>query len=89
MTTLEYRADPAHPERRLPALKRKTATVVQNKALIVALFPDWCEIRQERTRKPFVITWRKIYEVAAKLQADKVRAERNEKKLKRKSSVFR
>ena len=89
MTTLEYKPNPEHPERRLPPLKRKTQTLIQGKPLAVALHPDFLEIRKLGSRKPFSVTWRKIYEVAAKLAADKVREEKLAKRKNRKSSLFR
>jgi hypothetical protein len=57
-------------------LTRKTATTVQRRQLVITLHPGYLEIRQERTRKPFSLSWDAIYRQAAQLAADRERAER-------------
>lgn len=61
-------------------LMRKTAANVQYKPLVVTLYPHHLEIRQERVRRPYSITWDAVYRYAAKLEADRVMAERKQKR---------
>jgi hypothetical protein len=64
-------------------LTRKTAAVVQRRQLVVTLHPGYLDIRQERSRKPFSLTYDAIYRYAAQLAADRLRAERKAKKKER------
>lgn len=63
--------------------------MVQNREIIVTLYPTFMELRQFRRSKAFQLTWSKAYDIAAKLAGDKLREQRQENRRKRKSSVFR
>lgn len=59
-------------------LTRKTHTEVQKRALVVTLHPGYLDLRQERTRKTFSISYDAVYRYAAKLEADRLLGERKE-----------
>lgn len=57
-------------------LTRKTAAVVQRKPLVVILHPGFLEVRRAGTRTAFPISYDAIYTHAARMAADRRRAER-------------
>ncbi len=61
-------------------LIRKTASSVQSRPLVVVLHPGYLDLRRAGTRTNFSVTYDAIYRYGAQLAANKLRAERLEKK---------
>ena len=61
-------------------LTRKTAAVVQKRELVVTLHPGYLDMRRSRTRTSYSLSYDAIYTYAAKLTADRARAEKKAKK---------
>ena len=61
-------------------ITRKTAVIVQNKALVVTLYAGYLEIRRAGTRTAFSATYERIYIDAARRQAERMREEKKSRK---------
>ena len=61
-------------------LTRKTAALVQRRPLVLILHPGYLEIRRAGTRSAYALSYDSLYTHAARVAADRARAER---KLKR------
>jgi hypothetical protein len=58
------------------SVTRKTAVTIRRRPLVVTLHAGFLELRSAGTRTAFAIGYEAVYTAAAKLAADKNRAER-------------
>ncbi len=71
-------------------VKRRTLSPHRGRRLVVALYPgDLIGLRQERSRTEYVITLAGVFDFAARVHAERARAERAAKRKARRYSYLR